>query len=92
MQYFRAFQIGLFGIGLYLSGVVLEEFGFIQSMVGNLLGLASFGLAIVALIKGKNELNENPKDRKAKIGFILGAIVVSVQLFVFFLIILLTIT
>ncbi|KNZ40241.1 MFS transporter [Acetobacterium bakii] len=75
----RAYYLGLMSIGMFLIAAVLGTTGFISGSILTGVGYASLGVAIGAFIEGRKELLNDPKNKKSRIGYIIGIVMLSFQ-------------
>lgn len=75
----RAYYLGLTSIGLFLIAAVLGTTELLSGSILRGVGYASLGVAIVAFIEGRKELLNDPKNKKSKIGYIIGIVMLSFQ-------------
>lgn len=79
MQENRAYQAGLASIGIFFIAAVSGALGLMSDTFINGLGLASIIMAVFALTSGRKELIADPKNKKSKIGLIIGIVMLSLQ-------------
>ncbi|KNZ43570.1 hypothetical protein [Acetobacterium bakii] len=79
MQENRAYQAGLASIGLFFIAAVFGTLGLMSETFINAIGMASFLMTVIALLSGRKELLADPKNKKSKIGLIIGIVMLSMQ-------------
>lgn len=80
MEEQRAYQFGLVSIGFFLIATILGTFGLLSVTISSGISLASLAMAVAALINGRKELAADSKNKKSKIGLIIGIVMLSLQL------------
>ena len=75
----KAYYLGLASIGLFLIATVLGTAELMSDSVLRGIGIASLGVAIGAFFEGRKELLNDPKNKKSKVGYIIGIVMLSFQ-------------
>ncbi|MCG2730930.1 MAG: hypothetical protein L6276_11760 [Acetobacterium sp.] len=75
----KAYYLGLTSIGLFLIATVLGTTELMSDSVLRGIGYVSLGVAICAIFEGRKELLNDPKNKKSKIGYIIGIVMLSFQ-------------
>lgn len=75
----RAYYVGMMSIGIFLIATVLGTTELLADSVLSSIVNVSLGGAIVAFFVGRKELLNDPKNKKSRIGYMIGIVMLSFQ-------------